>query len=97
LAELGQTGRAGRLAVSPRLTLPDHPEVFNVADAAVVRCGHQLPNKRQTVAIPCPEPSNQIKLLTLLMERQPAIADAPDRLASLNPKKGIVLCANPKA
>jgi len=48
LAELGPTDRAGRLAVSPQLTLPDHPDVFIVGDAALVRCGDQQvpPNKR---------------------------------------------------
>ena len=48
LAELGQTDRAGRLAVNPELSLPDHPEVFIVGDAALVRCGDQTvpPNKR---------------------------------------------------
>lgn len=48
LAELGQTDRAGRLAVNQQLTLPDHPDVFIVGDAALVRCGNQTvpPNKR---------------------------------------------------
>jgi NADH dehydrogenase len=48
LAELGPTDRAGRLAVNQQLTLPDHPDVFIVGDAALVRCGDQTvpPNKR---------------------------------------------------
>jgi NADH:ubiquinone reductase (H+-translocating) len=42
---LGQTDRAGRVAVGPDLTLPGHPEVYVIGDMAVVqgRDGRPLP------------------------------------------------------
>ncbi|MCA9792474.1 MAG: FAD-dependent oxidoreductase [Candidatus Eremiobacteraeota bacterium] len=38
---LGPTTRGGRVEVTDHLTLPDHPEVFVVGDAALVRSGGQ--------------------------------------------------------
>ncbi len=51
LENLGKTDRAGRLEVTEHLTLPDHPEVFIVGDAALARCqGQPVPaNKRAAV------------------------------------------------
>lgn len=49
LAELGgKTDRAGRVEVSEHLTLPEHPEVFIIGDAALARCDGQVvpPDKR---------------------------------------------------
>ncbi len=48
LADLGPTGRSGRVEVTENLTLPEHPEVFIIGDAALARCAGQVvpPNKR---------------------------------------------------